>query len=37
MADVDGVDKPVESQRRNGVQSIDRAVALLRCFDGRKP
>ncbi len=37
MADVDGVDKPVEPQRRNGVQSIDRAVALLRCFDGRKP
>jgi len=26
-----------EVQRRNGVQSIDRAVAILRCFDGRKP
>lgn len=37
MSDVDGVEKPVEAQRRNGVQSIDRAVALLRCFDGRKP
>jgi IclR family transcriptional regulator, acetate operon repressor len=24
-------------QRRNGVQSIDRAVAILRCFDGRHP
>jgi IclR family transcriptional regulator, acetate operon repressor len=24
-------------QRRNGVQSIDRAVAILRCFDGRTP
>ncbi len=24
-------------QRRNGVQSIDRAVAILRCFDGRRP
>ena len=23
--------------RRNGVQSIDRAVAILRCFDGRRP
>lgn len=23
--------------RRNGVQSIDRAVAILRCFDGRTP
>ncbi len=27
---------PVQ-QRRNGVQSIDRAVAILRCFDGRRP
>jgi IclR family transcriptional regulator, acetate operon repressor len=26
-----------EVRRRNGVQSIDRAVAILRCFDGRKP
>ena len=26
-----------EMQRRNGVQSINRAVAILRCFDGRKP
>lgn len=24
-------------QRRAGVQSIDRAVAILRCFDGRSP
>ncbi|MDO3636749.1 IclR family transcriptional regulator [Mycolicibacterium arseniciresistens] len=24
-------------QRRNGVQSIDRAVAILRCFSGRTP
>jgi len=24
-------------QRRDGVQSIDRAVAILRCFDGRTP
>lgn len=37
MTDVDGVEGPAESQRRNGVQSIDRAVAILRCFDGRKP
>lgn len=29
--------KPAEVQRRNGVQSIDRAVAILRCFDGRRP
>jgi IclR family acetate operon transcriptional repressor len=27
----------MEVRRRNGVQSIDRAVAILRCFDGRKP
>lgn len=26
-----------EVRRRNGVQSIDRAVAILRCFDGRNP
>ncbi|HET6733583.1 IclR family transcriptional regulator [Mycobacterium sp.] len=26
-----------EVRRRGGVQSIDRAVAILRCFDGRKP
>jgi IclR family transcriptional regulator, acetate operon repressor len=26
-----------EVRRRDGVQSIDRAVAILRCFDGRKP
>lgn len=35
-------DDPVDDvaavqQRRNGVQSIDRAVAILRCFDGRTP
>jgi IclR family acetate operon transcriptional repressor len=28
---------PPEVRRRNGVQSIDRAVAILRCFSGRKP
>lgn len=27
----------VDLQRRSGVQSINRAVAILRCFDGRKP
>jgi len=27
----------VQVRRRGGVQSIDRAVAILRCFDGRKP
>jgi IclR family transcriptional regulator, acetate operon repressor len=26
-----------QPERRNGVQSIDRAVAILRCFDGRRP
>jgi IclR family acetate operon transcriptional repressor len=26
-----------EVRRRNSVQSIDRAVAILRCFSGRKP
>jgi len=36
MTVVDGAEKP-DVQRRNGVQSIDRAVAILRCFDGRKP
>lgn len=34
---VENVENSVEVQRRNGVQSIDRAVAILRCFDGRKP
>ena len=31
------VDTEPPQQRRNGVQSIDRAVAILRCFDGRRP
>ena len=26
-----------ETPLRNGVQSIDRAVAILRCFDARRP
>jgi IclR family transcriptional regulator, acetate operon repressor len=34
---VRGGQEPAEVQRRNGVQSIDRAVAILRCFDGRRP
>ncbi len=34
---VDNGENSVEVQRRNGVQSINRAVAILRCFDGRKP
>jgi IclR family transcriptional regulator, acetate operon repressor len=34
---VENGESSVEVQRRNGVQSIDRAVAILRCFDGRKP
>ncbi|WP_051468666.1 IclR family transcriptional regulator [Mycolicibacterium tusciae] len=34
---VENGENSVEVQRRNGVQSIDRAVAILRCFDGRKP
>jgi IclR family transcriptional regulator, acetate operon repressor len=34
---VESGENSVEVQRRNGVQSIDRAVAILRCFDGRKP
>lgn len=37
MAGVDGGESSPELQRRNGVQSIDRAVSILRCFDGRKP
>lgn len=37
MTGVDGGENSPELQRRNGVQSIDRAVAILRCFDGRKP
>lgn len=37
MKNVDRPDKPTQPQRRNGVQSIDRAVAILRCFDGRRP
>ncbi len=37
MAGVDDVEGSPERERRNGVQSIDRAVAILRCFDGRKP
>jgi IclR family acetate operon transcriptional repressor len=37
MAEVDKPEKAGEVQRRNGVQSIDRAVAILRCFDGRRP
>ncbi|MGZ8809035.1 MAG: IclR family transcriptional regulator, partial [Mycobacterium sp.] len=34
---MDNGENSVEVQRRNGVQSINRAVAILRCFDGRKP
>lgn len=34
---VENGESGAEVQRRNGVQSIDRAVAILRCFDGRKP
>ena len=37
MAGVDDVEGSPERQRRDGVQSIDRAVAILRCFNGRKP
>jgi IclR family acetate operon transcriptional repressor len=37
MSSVDGAEKATDGQRRNGVQSIDRAVAILRCFNGRKP
>jgi IclR family transcriptional regulator, acetate operon repressor len=36
-SDVDTGEKAAEVRRRGGVQSIDRAVAILRCFDGRKP
>jgi IclR family transcriptional regulator, acetate operon repressor len=35
--DVDTGENTAEVRRRNGVQSIDRAVAILRCFDGRRP
>jgi IclR family transcriptional regulator, acetate operon repressor len=34
---VERSEKSAEVRRGNGVQSIDRAVAILRCFDGRKP
>ncbi|MCT7661790.1 IclR family transcriptional regulator [Mycobacterium deserti] len=34
---MDGGGNPAEVQRRHGVQSIDRAVAILRCFDRRRP
>lgn len=34
---VDRGQDSAEVQRRNGVQSIDRAVAILRCFNGRRP
>jgi IclR family transcriptional regulator, acetate operon repressor len=34
---MDSGENSAEVRRRNGVQSIDRAVAILRCFDGRKP
>jgi IclR family acetate operon transcriptional repressor len=34
---VDTAENAAEVRRRNGVQSIDRAVAILRCFDGRRP
>jgi IclR family transcriptional regulator, acetate operon repressor len=37
MKGVDTAGNSAELQRRNGVQSIDRAVAILRCFDGRRP
>jgi len=36
-SDDPAVDAEPPQQRRNGVQSIDRAVAILRCFDGRRP
>jgi IclR family transcriptional regulator, acetate operon repressor len=36
-SDVDTAENAPEVRRRGGVQSIDRAVAILRCFDGRKP
>jgi IclR family acetate operon transcriptional repressor len=34
---VDTGENAPEVRRRDGVQSIDRAVAILRCFDGRRP
>lgn len=34
---MDGRANSTDAPRRNGVQSIDRAVAILRCFDGRRP
>jgi IclR family acetate operon transcriptional repressor len=34
---VDTGENAPEVRRRGGVQSIDRAVAILRCFDGRRP
>lgn len=36
-SEIQAVDQSAVQQRRNGVQSIDRAVAILRCFDGRHP
>jgi IclR family transcriptional regulator, acetate operon repressor len=36
-SDVETIENAAEVRRRTGVQSIDRAVAILRCFDGRKP
>jgi IclR family acetate operon transcriptional repressor len=33
----DGVTDQAGARTRNGVQSIDRAVAILRCFDARRP
>ncbi len=35
--DLDSGENAAEVRRRDGVQSIDRAVAILRCFDGRRP
>ena len=37
VSHVENGENTVEVRRRNGVQSIDRAVAILRCFSGRKP
>ncbi|HEX2285536.1 MAG TPA: IclR family transcriptional regulator [Mycobacterium sp.] len=34
---MDPDENAVDVRRRTGVQSIDRAVAILRCFDGRRP
>src|SRR5215207_2961802 len=36
-SDMDIGENAAEVRRRNGVQSIDRAVAILRCFDSRRP